>query len=98
MSDALHIVILAAGKGTRMKSELPKVLHAVGGAPIVAHVLRATSALGPASTTVVVGHMAETVARAVTSDSIRTVVQEPQKGTAHALLQTEPLLGSSDGT
>jgi bifunctional UDP-N-acetylglucosamine pyrophosphorylase/glucosamine-1-phosphate N-acetyltransferase len=98
MSDALHIVILAAGKGTRMKSELPKVLHAVGGAPMVTHVLRATSALGPASTTVVVGHMADKVARAVESDSIRTVVQEPQKGTAHALLQTEPLLGSADGT
>ena len=98
MSNALHIVILAAGKGTRMKSELPKVLHAVGGAPMVSHVLRATNALGPASTTVVVGHMADKVARAIAAPGLETVIQEPQKGTAHALLQTEPLLGQATGT
>jgi bifunctional UDP-N-acetylglucosamine pyrophosphorylase/glucosamine-1-phosphate N-acetyltransferase len=98
MSDALHIVILAAGKGTRMKSELPKVLHAVGGLPMVSHVLRATTALGPESTTLVVGHMAEKVERAVASPTVQTVRQEPQKGTAHALLQAEPLLGSASGT
>jgi bifunctional UDP-N-acetylglucosamine pyrophosphorylase/glucosamine-1-phosphate N-acetyltransferase len=98
MSEPLHIVVLAAGKGTRMKSELPKVLHAVGGAPMVAHVLKATGGLGPDSTTVVVGHMAERVASAVAGPGIQTVPQEPQRGTAHALLQTEPLLSTATGT
>jgi bifunctional UDP-N-acetylglucosamine pyrophosphorylase / glucosamine-1-phosphate N-acetyltransferase len=98
MSEPLHIVILAAGKGTRMKSELPKVLHAVGGAPMVAHVMKATGGLTPDSTTVVVGHRAENVAAAVGGPNVQTVIQEPQKGTAHALLQTEPLLGAATGT
>ena len=50
----LHIVILAAGKGTRMKSELPKVLHHVGGEPMISHVIRTGAAFDPATTTVVV--------------------------------------------
>ena len=98
MSEPLHIVVLAAGKGTRMKSELPKVLHAVGGAPMIAHVLRAASALDPASTTVVVGHMAELVEKTVRALGAQTVRQEPQRGTAHALMQAEPDLAGATGT
>jgi bifunctional UDP-N-acetylglucosamine pyrophosphorylase / glucosamine-1-phosphate N-acetyltransferase len=93
----LHIVILAAGKGTRMKSELPKVLHHVGGEPMIGHVLRTGAAFKPATTTVVVGHMAEKM-RAALDGSIQTVVQEPQLGTAHALLQAEPVLRGATGT
>jgi bifunctional UDP-N-acetylglucosamine pyrophosphorylase/glucosamine-1-phosphate N-acetyltransferase len=93
----LHIVILAAGKGTRMKSELPKVLHHVGGEPMIGHVLKTGGAFGPASTTVVVGHMADKM-RAALDASIQTVVQEPQLGTAHALLQAEPVLRGATGT
>jgi bifunctional UDP-N-acetylglucosamine pyrophosphorylase / glucosamine-1-phosphate N-acetyltransferase len=96
----LHIVILAAGKGTRMKSELPKVLHHVGGAPIISYVLNVGFSLDPASATVVVGHMAEAVRAAIAPrwPDARTVVQEPQLGTAHALMQTESVLKGQTGT
>ena len=97
---AIHIVVLAAGKGTRMKSDLPKVLHHVGGAPMLDYVLRAGFSLEPASATVVVGHMAENVRASVGSawPLLKTVVQEPQLGTAHAVMQTEPVLSGQTGT
>ncbi|MGE0448433.1 MAG: bifunctional UDP-N-acetylglucosamine diphosphorylase/glucosamine-1-phosphate N-acetyltransferase GlmU [Vicinamibacterales bacterium] len=98
MSD-VHIVILAAGKGTRMKSARPKVLHTLAGAPMIAHVIDMAAALRPASMTVVVGHQAEVVRRALGDRrDLAFVVQEPQLGTAHALLTTEPLLGLRQGT
>jgi bifunctional UDP-N-acetylglucosamine pyrophosphorylase / glucosamine-1-phosphate N-acetyltransferase len=96
----VHIVILAAGKGTRMKSDLPKVLHHVGGAPMLGYVLNAGFSLNPASATVVVGHMAENVRASIASawPSVTTVVQEPQLGTAHAVMQAEPVLQGQSGT
>jgi bifunctional UDP-N-acetylglucosamine pyrophosphorylase/glucosamine-1-phosphate N-acetyltransferase len=95
----LHVVILAAGKGTRMKSATPKVLHRIAGRPILDHVLAAANALGPASTTVVVGHQAEDVARAYGErPDVGFVVQEPQLGTGHAFLQAEPRLAGATGT
>ncbi|MEQ1726856.1 MAG: bifunctional UDP-N-acetylglucosamine diphosphorylase/glucosamine-1-phosphate N-acetyltransferase GlmU [Vicinamibacterales bacterium] len=98
MSD-VHVVILAAGKGTRMKSARPKVLHEVAGLPMIEHVLAAAGRLSPASITVVVGHQGETVRGALASHGhIEFVVQEPQLGTAHALLTTEPLLRDQSGT
>ena len=98
MAD-LHIVILAAGKGTRMKSAVPKVLHRVGGMPMIDHVLATAACLRPRSTTVVVGHQSDALKAALTSHSGLTfVVQEPQLGTAHALLMTEPVLGAASGT
>jgi len=98
--NPLHIVVLAAGKGTRMKSELPKVLHHVGGAPIISYVLNVGASLKPASATVVVGHMADNVRATLASGwpTVTTVVQEPQFGTAHALMQTEPVLKGQTGT
>jgi bifunctional UDP-N-acetylglucosamine pyrophosphorylase/glucosamine-1-phosphate N-acetyltransferase len=98
--SSLHIVVLAAGKGTRMKSELPKVLHQVGGAPIIAHVLRVAATLEPATTTVVIGHMAESLRGALKAGwpNVATVVQEPQLGTAHAVMQAEPILKGQTGT
>ena len=95
----VHIVILAAGKGTRMKSALPKVLHRVAGQPLIEHVLAAAGRLAPASVTVVVGHHSDTVRGALAARShIQFVVQEPQLGTAHALLTTEPILRDAHGT
>jgi bifunctional UDP-N-acetylglucosamine pyrophosphorylase/glucosamine-1-phosphate N-acetyltransferase len=98
MAD-LHVVILAAGKGTRMKSSLPKVLHRVGGLPMVEHVLRAADALRPRSVVVVVGHQGEQLRAALAPHSGLTfVVQEPQLGTAHALLAAETALRGASGT
>jgi len=98
MSD-LHIVILAAGKGTRMKSALPKVVHSLAGRPIIEHVLSTARGLKAASTVLVVGHEAEQVRSALAAyPALHFVVQSPQLGTGHALLQTEPLLGARAGT
>jgi len=98
MAD-LHVVILAAGKGTRMKSALPKVLHRVGGLPMIDHVIGAAHALGPRSVTIVVGHQADVLKAALSAHSdVTFVVQEPQLGTAHALLTTAPALRGASGT
>jgi bifunctional UDP-N-acetylglucosamine pyrophosphorylase/glucosamine-1-phosphate N-acetyltransferase len=99
-ATAIHIVVLAAGKGTRMKSELPKVLHQVGGAPMLDYVLRAGFSLAPESSTVVIGHMADKLATSLASPwpTVKTVIQEPQLGTAHAVMQTEPVLDGKTGT
>jgi bifunctional UDP-N-acetylglucosamine pyrophosphorylase/glucosamine-1-phosphate N-acetyltransferase len=97
MSD-VHVVVLAAGKGTRMKSALPKVLHKVGGLTLIEHVLRAVQPLVPASTTLVVGHGGEQVKRSLTGHpGVRFALQDPQLGTAHALSQVEPMLGDARG-
>ena len=94
-----HIVILAAGKGTRMKSAQPKVLHRAAGLPLIEHVLRAADALDPVSTVVVVGHGADQVRQALGKRlGLGFALQEPQLGTAHALLQAEPLLRGARGT
>jgi bifunctional UDP-N-acetylglucosamine pyrophosphorylase / glucosamine-1-phosphate N-acetyltransferase len=97
--SALHVVVLAAGKGTRMKSARPKVLHALAGRPLIAHVLRAVAPLGAASTIIVVGHEADEVKQALAADpAIEFVTQTPQLGTGHALLQAEPPLRRRSGT
>lgn len=91
-------MILAAGKGTRMKSSLPKVLHPVAGRPIIEYVLRVAESLLPATTTLVVGHMKETLQQGLAAwPGLRFVVQEPQLGTGHALLQTAPVLEREKG-
>ena len=96
--SAVHVVVLAAGKGTRMKSAIPKVLHRVNGKPMLALVLETARTTGPASTTVVLGHMADDVRAAFRDDpSVAFVVQEPQLGTAHALMQALPRLGGATG-
>src|SRR4051812_46958551 len=94
-----HVVVLAAGKGTRMKTRRPKVLHRLAGPTILEHVLRAADAVRPASICLVVGHQADELRAAVAGRAlVRTVVQEPQLGTGHALLQAEPLLADHTGT
>ena len=95
----VHVVILAAGRGTRMKSAIPKVLHQVAGLPLIEHVLATAASLGPLSITVVVGHEAEAVRDALSKHSgLTIVVQRPQLGTGHALLQAEPVLRHRQGT
>jgi len=94
----IHVVILAAGKGTRMKSALAKVLHRVGDRPVLTYVLDAAASLSPASVVVVVGHQASQVQQALVGSGVVTALQEPQRGTGHALLQAEPFLRGSSGT
>jgi bifunctional UDP-N-acetylglucosamine pyrophosphorylase/glucosamine-1-phosphate N-acetyltransferase len=97
--NPLHLVVLAAGKGTRMKSSRPKVLHHVAGLPLIEHVLRTADRIEPASATIILGHQAETVKASLTSrPALEFAIQEPQLGTGHALLQAELALRGADGT
>src|SRR5580765_7043157 len=95
---ALHVVALAAGKGTRMKSARPKVLHQIAGRPIIDHVLRTVDQLNAATTVLVIGHGGDEVRGALASRSaLQFAVQSPQLGTGHALLQAEPALSGKSG-
>jgi len=89
----LAIVILAAGKGTRLKSSVAKVLHRAGGRTLVEHVVRACAPLGAKQTVVVVGHQAEQVAPVVEPLGAETVLQQPQHGTGHAMQVARRALG-----
>lgn len=92
----LNAILLAAGKGTRMKSELPKVLHPLAGKPMIWHTLEAIKQLTLEKPVVVVGYGADQVTRTL-GETARTVLQEPQLGTAHAVRQAETLVkGKSD--
>jgi UDP-N-acetylglucosamine pyrophosphorylase len=93
----LAIVIMAAGKGTRMNSDLPKVLHCANGRPVVDYVIEKSKALGPERLVLVVGHQAEKVREATKHHPVSYALQEPQLGTGHAVMQTEPLLEDFDG-
>ena len=113
----LDVVIMAAGKGTRMKSALPKVLHRLGGKPLLAHVINTAAQLHARSAVVITGHQSNIVQSAInliaaeainttaTADlyvknntfyKVKTVLQEPQHGTGHAVLQAMPEL-ADDG-
>src|SRR5579864_155342 len=81
----LSIIILAAGKGTRMKSELAKVLHQAGGRSLLENVIRACQPLKPAQLLVIVGHQAEEVGELAEKIGAQTVTQQPQRGTGHAI-------------
>ena len=92
---------MAAGKGTRMKSALPKVLHRVGARSLLQHVLDATAGLGPAHTVVITGHGAEAVEAAVAASGLadaQCVRQMPQLGTGHAVQQAVPALQPQHAT
>ncbi|UTA47953.1 bifunctional UDP-N-acetylglucosamine diphosphorylase/glucosamine-1-phosphate N-acetyltransferase GlmU [Simiduia sp. 21SJ11W-1] len=84
----LDIVVLAAGKGTRMKSDLPKVLHPIAGKPLLQHVLDTSQKLGESELIVVVGHGAESVKTRVAAPKLKFVDQTEQLGTGHAVQQT----------
>jgi bifunctional UDP-N-acetylglucosamine pyrophosphorylase / glucosamine-1-phosphate N-acetyltransferase len=89
------ILILAAGKGTRLKSSLAKVLHSAGGRPLIEHVVRACVAAKPRKIIVVVGHQAERVQDIVEPFGVQTVLQQPQNGTGHALLVSRRAIGNA---
>jgi bifunctional UDP-N-acetylglucosamine pyrophosphorylase / glucosamine-1-phosphate N-acetyltransferase len=94
---AIDIVIMAAGKGTRMKSRLPKVLHKLAGRALLAHVLDTAATLQADRTIVITGHGADEVERAIDGRGAIAVRQEPQLGTGHAIQQVVPHL-DDDGT
>ncbi len=90
---SIDVVILAAGKGTRMNSERPKVLHEIGGAPMLEHVVNTARALGDARIKVVIGHGGDLVrAHFADDEKLGWVVQEQQLGTGHAVAQAMPLI------
>jgi len=94
----LSIIILAAGKGTRMKSAKAKVLHEVFFAPMVQHVVNAVLPLKPQRTVVVIGHQGQEVEKALISSDCTFVVQEQQLGTGHAVLACERAIPESNAT
>ena len=96
----IALIILAAGKGTRMQSELPKVLHKVAGAPMLIHAMRAGRALEPKRTIIVAGHGFEAVSAAARAEDpeVEIVRQETQLGTGHAVDQARAALDDFDGT
>ncbi|MGH9467439.1 MAG: bifunctional UDP-N-acetylglucosamine diphosphorylase/glucosamine-1-phosphate N-acetyltransferase GlmU [Terriglobales bacterium] len=87
MPDLVAVLVLAAGRGTRMRSELPKVLHRAGGGTLLEHVLQAVTGAGlaPAATAVIAGYGLEAIRTAVASLGVQVLVQEPQLGTGHAV-------------
>ncbi len=89
------ILILAAGKGTRLKSSLAKVLHTAGGRSLVEHVVRACEPLGAKKIIAVLGHQAEKVAAELESFEVTTVLQQPQNGTGHALQVSRRAIGNA---
>lgn len=91
-------VILAAGKGTRMRSALHKVLHPLGGRPMLMHLMGSLESLAPERRVVVVGDKAEQLRDALAGTDVALAVQEPQLGTGHAVLQAEAALAGFAGT
>ncbi|AYN22416.1 bifunctional UDP-N-acetylglucosamine diphosphorylase/glucosamine-1-phosphate N-acetyltransferase GlmU [Alcaligenes aquatilis] len=92
----LNIVILAAGMGKRMQSDLPKVLHPIAGKSMLAHVLDSARELEPEKVVVVVGHGAERVQQTFAQDELAFALQQPQHGTGHAVQQAVPELVGGD--
>lgn len=104
MKTPVNVLILAAGLGTRMKSDRAKVLHKLGSRPLIGHVLRTASELDPAGIFVVVGHQAEQVEAAArasvdaaTAGKLRFVLQSEQKGTGHAVMCAADVLREAQG-
>jgi bifunctional UDP-N-acetylglucosamine pyrophosphorylase/glucosamine-1-phosphate N-acetyltransferase len=94
-TQTLQVVVLAAGQGKRMHSHLPKVLHPLGGRPMLHHVLACARRLSPTRIAVVVGHGGERVSELFDAPDVTSVVQERQLGTGHAVLQAMPVLDPS---
>jgi bifunctional UDP-N-acetylglucosamine pyrophosphorylase/glucosamine-1-phosphate N-acetyltransferase len=98
--NALLTIILAAGKGTRMKTSCPKVLHTLGGRPLLDHVLDTAVSIGPEKILVVTGHGSDAVRSLIEhrSGNLEIVIQEPQLGTGHAVAQCLDILSGFEGT
>ena len=87
---SLEVIILAAGQGTRMRSEKPKVLHPLAGKPMLVHTIEQAQRLQPSQTHIVVGHQAHQVEAVVASLGVKCVLQVEQLGTGHAVAQAMP--------
>src|SRR6267378_8202215 len=93
----VSVAIMAAGKGTRLKSRHPKVLHEVGGKPILAHVIATATKVVPAEDIfVIIGHEADRVRAAVGASGVQFVLQAEQRGTGHALMTAQEALATYD--
>ena len=92
MAGPLNVLVLAAGRGTRMRSALPKPLHMLGGKPLLAHVIDGAASLDPERIVVVCGHGAETVRAAFSGAPIEWVEQREQLGSGHAVIQALPAI------
>jgi len=97
MNSNLSIVIMAAGRGTRMNSNLPKVLHELSGKTLLSHVISTSLKLNPEKIIIVVGHEAQMVRDSVSNKNILFSIQKEQKGTGHAIMQTSDHLNNFDG-
>ncbi|MFC1784957.1 sugar phosphate nucleotidyltransferase [Candidatus Neomarinimicrobiota bacterium] len=93
----LATIIMAAGKGTRMKSDLPKVLHFIDNKPMLIHVIDLARQLNSERIINILGHKNKLVIEAIKSENVEYVIQEPQLGTGHAVQQTESLLRDFTG-
>ncbi len=94
----MNVVILAAGMGKRMQSDLPKVLHALGGKPLLSHVIDTARQLSPSRCCVIYGHGGDAVPARLASEDLHFVLQEPQLGTGHAVMQAVPVLNDDEPT
>jgi UDP-N-acetylglucosamine pyrophosphorylase len=90
-------VIMAAGKGTRMKSDLAKVLHPLNGQPMIHYVIQLARDLGSTRVIAIIGHQKEHVKDTLQNEHVEFAIQEPQLGTGHAVMQTENLLANYEG-
>ncbi len=99
VSVPVSVIVLAAGQGTRMNSDLPKVLHPLAAAPLLHHALTTARSLDPSRIVVVTGHGSEAVTNAALAfdEAVDAVLQDPQLGTAHAVAQAAPLLAETAG-
>ncbi len=95
--DDFVTVIMAAGKGTRMKSDLPKVLHTINGRPLIHYVIDLANQAHSSKIILIIGHKKELVEETCRDMGVEFVVQNPQLGTGHAVQMTEPLLKDYDG-
>ncbi|MEO0316569.1 MAG: UDP-N-acetylglucosamine diphosphorylase/glucosamine-phosphate N-acetyltransferase [Pseudomonadota bacterium] len=94
----MNVVILAAGMGKRMQSDLPKVLHALAGKPLLSHVIDTARTLSPSTCCVIYGHGGDAVPTRLAADDLHFVLQQPQLGTGHAVMQAVPQLDDSTPT
>ena len=94
----MNVVILAAGMGKRMQSDLPKVLHALAGKPLLSHVIDTARSLSPSRICVIYGHGGDAVPSRLAADDLSFALQQPQLGTGHAVMQAVPQLNDDEPT
>ena len=97
LKNKLAVIILAAGKGTRMKSDLPKVLHTINNKTMIEHVISKTKKLNPEKIIAVIGYKAEQVKKYLKKYPLSYALQKKQKGTGHAVMQCHDILKNFDG-